>query len=142
MDCKEVKEGATILLPVNVPGALLAMGDIHAIMADGEISVTGVEIAGSVTVTLDVIKGKALPVPMIINDSHVMTLASDADLNVAVDMCAANMVDYLVKFQNFAMDDAIMLSSLVADVRICQVVDPKKTARIEFPKKYLKAQIP
>ena len=47
MDCKEIKEGTTLLLPVNVPGALLALGgDLHAAMGDGEIGVSGVEVAG------------------------------------------------------------------------------------------------
>jgi len=138
MDCKEVREGATLLLPVNVPGALLAMGDLHAVMADGEICVTGIEIAGSITVTVDIIKGKVLPLPMIINESHVMTLASDADLDTAVDMAVDNMVSYLVNAEGFTPSDAVMLTSLVGDVRICQVVDPKKTIRVEFPRKYLR----
>lgn len=58
MDCKEIKEGTTLLLPVNVPGALLALGDLHAAMGDGEIGVSGVEVAGEVTVTVQIIKGK------------------------------------------------------------------------------------
>jgi len=137
MDCKEIKEGATLLLPVNVPGALLAMGDLHAIMADGEIGITGLEVAGEVVVTVDVIKGKALPTPMITNDEYIMTLASDEDLDVAVDMAVANMVDYLTHNEGFTKHDAVMLISLIADVRICQVVDPKKTIRVEFPRKFL-----
>ena len=137
MDCKEVKEGATILLPVNVPGALLAMGDLHAIMADGEVSITGLEVSGLVTVTVDLIKNETLPLPMIINDDYVMTLASDVDLDIAADMATENMVTYLSESKGFTKEDAVMLISLVADVRICQLVDPKKTARVEFPKKYL-----
>ena len=137
MDCKEVKEGATLLLPVNVPGALLAMGDLHAVMADGEIGVSGLEVSGMVTVTVDIIKGKHLPLPMILNDDFVMTLASDVDLDIAVDMAVANMVDYLVKNAGLPPHDAVMLVSLAADVRICQVVDPKKTARVEFPRNLL-----
>ncbi|MCQ6338061.1 acetamidase/formamidase family protein, partial [Bacillus cereus] len=43
MVCKEIKEGTTLLLPVIVPGALLALGDLHAAMGDGEIGVSGVE---------------------------------------------------------------------------------------------------
>ena len=58
MDCKEIKEGTTLLLPVNVPGALLALGDLHAAMGDGEIGVSGVEVAGEVTVTVQIIRGK------------------------------------------------------------------------------------
>ena len=138
MDCKEIREGATVLLPVNAPGALLAIGDLHAVMADGEVCMTGVEVAGNVTVTVDIIRGKDLPLPMVINDTHVITVASDADLDIAVDMAVANMQNYLTKTEGFTVEDAIMLTSLVADVRICQIVDPKKTARVEFPKKYLR----
>lgn len=74
MDCKEIREGATLLLPVNVPGALLAIGDLHAVMADGEIGVSGLEVSGAVTVTVDVLKNKTLPLPVILNENHVMTL--------------------------------------------------------------------
>jgi amidase len=137
MDCKEIKEGATVLLPVYVPGALLALGDLHAVMADGEVSVTGVEVGGMVTVTVDLIKSTDYPLPMIINDDYVMTLASDEDLDVAVEMAVSNMVDYLTKAKGFSREDAVMLISLIADVRICQVVDAKRTARVEFPKKLL-----
>lgn len=133
MDCKEIREGATVLLPVNVPGALLALGDLHAVMADGEIGVSGVEVSGFVTVTIDVIRNKKLPLPMIFNESHVMTLSSHEDLDMAADMAVANMVEYLTNHKGFSPEDAVMLISLAGNLRICQVVDPKKTARVEFP---------
>ena len=138
MDCKEIREGATVLLPVNVPGALLAIGDLHAAMADGEIGITGIEVSGLVTVTIDVIKGKNWPLPMITNDSHVMTLASHVDLDIAVEMAVANMVDYM---QGLGFDkyDAVMLCSLAGDVQICQVVDPKKTVRVTMSHEILQA---
>ena len=139
MDCKEVREGATIMLPVYVPGALLALGDLHAVMADGEIGVSGLEVSGKVNVTVDLIKQKAYPLPMIENDDYIMTLASDEDLDKAVDMAVANMIKYLTEFKGLNEHDAVMLTSMIADVRICQVVDPKKTIRVEFPKKYLRS---
>jgi len=137
MDCKEVREGATVILPVNVPGALLAMGDLHAVMADGEVCVSGLEVAGSVTVSIKLIKGANLPLPMIMRDSHVMTLASHEDLDEAVNMAVRNMVSYLCDKHDFDKAEAAMLISLAGDVRICQVVDPKKTARVELLKEYL-----
>jgi len=131
LDCKKITEGATLLLPVNAPGALLAMGDLHAAMGDGEIGVSGLEVAGRVTVTVDVLKGVNLPTPMLRNDSHVMTLASHEDLDVAVVMATENMAKYLVA-QGMTLADATMLISLAGNVRICQVVDPKMTARVEI----------
>ena len=132
MDCKEVREGATVLLPVLVPGALLAIGDLHAVMADGEICVSGLEVEGEVTVTISVIKGKNYPTPMIMNDTHIMTLASHVDLDEAVNMAAENMVKYLAEFEKYELSDALMVVSMAGDTRICQVVDPKKTARVEI----------
>jgi len=135
MDCKEIAEGKTLHLPVNTPGALLAMGDIHAIMADGEIGGCGLEIAGKVTVTVDIIKNKPkIKNPMLFSDTHIMTIASHEDLDIAVDMAVADMASYLIDELGFKPTEAIMLMSLVADTRICQVVDPKKTIRVEFPK--------
>jgi len=133
MDCKEIREGAELLLPVNIPGALLAMGDLHAVMADGEIGVSGLEVSGEVTVTVDIIKNKSLPLPMIINENYVMTIASDEDLDIAANMAVANMISYLTQERGFSQHDAVMLTSLTADVKICQIVDPKKTVRVEFP---------
>ena len=138
MDCKEIKEGVTLLLPVFVPGALLAIGDLHAVMADGEIGVSGVEVSGEVTVTVDVIKSKKMPLPMIWSDDSVMILASDEDLDVAAEVATVNMVKYLTNHEGFSAHDAVMLMSLAADVRICQLVDPKKTVRVELPVKYLR----
>jgi amidase len=53
MDNRLIGEGTTLYLPVFVDGALFALGDLHAVMGDGEVAVSGLEIAGSVTVKLE-----------------------------------------------------------------------------------------
>lgn len=58
MDNVMITEGAILYLPVFIEGAGFALGDVHAVMGDGEIGVTGLEIPAEVTVTLDIIKGK------------------------------------------------------------------------------------
>ncbi|MCL2573582.1 MAG: acetamidase/formamidase family protein [Defluviitaleaceae bacterium] len=136
LDCKKITEGATLLLPVNVSGALLAMGDLHAAMGDGEIGVSGLEVAGRVTVTVDVIKGKKLQTPMIFDDTHIMTIASHEDLDMAVDIATESMVKYLMEEKGMTLADATMLISLAGNVCICQVVDPKKTIRVEVKNCY------
>ena len=138
MDCKEITVGATLYLPVNRPGALLAMGDLHGCMGDGEIGVSGLEVCGKVTVTVDVIKGSSLPLPMIINDSKVMALASHEDLDEAVVMATNNMAQYISQLTGRTLDEAALILSLAGNVKICQVVDPKKTVRMELSKDYLK----
>jgi len=135
MDCKEITEGRELHLPVNVSGALLAIGDLHAVMGDGEICGCGLEISGKVTVSVDIIKNKThVKNPMLFSDTHIMTIASHVDLDIAVDMAVADMAMYLTCEFGFDPKDVAMLMSMAADVRICQVVDPKKTIRVEFPK--------
>jgi amidase len=139
MDCKQMREGTTLLLPVNVPGALFALGDLHAAMADGEVAVCGVEIAGEVTVKLDVIKGKNWPLPMAINEEHLMTIASEKELDKAADRAVINMVRFLHDELDLPKAEATFLLSAAGDLRVCQVVDPLKTARVELPLEYAKA---
>ena len=53
IDLNAVTVGTTVYLPVNVPGALLSIGDIHASMGEGEVCGTGVEINGEATVRVN-----------------------------------------------------------------------------------------
>lgn len=133
MDCKRITKGATLYLPVFAPGALFAMGDLHAVMGDGEVVVCGLEISGQVTVSFSVIKGKNWPLPLLVQDGDFMTLASARALDDAATMATRNMHDFLVKELSFDDTDAAMLLSVNGDLRICQVVDPLKTARMELP---------
>jgi len=137
LDCKELAEGATLYFEVNTPGALLAIGDLHAVMADGECGASGLEITGEVRVTVDVIKGKKMPTPMIITDTHIMTIVSHEDLDIAVDKSAENLADYIMDTYGLNLKEAAMLLALAAHTKICQVVDPKKTARTEIRKDYI-----
>ncbi|MCL2323695.1 MAG: C39 family peptidase, partial [Oscillospiraceae bacterium] len=92
MDCAEITAGTTLYLPVNVIGAKLAMGDLHAVMGDGEVSVCGAEIPGEVTVEVHVLKNKSLPTPLLKTDTTLMTIASAITLNEAVNLAVLNAV--------------------------------------------------
>lgn len=138
MDCKRMTAGNTLYLPVNVEGGLLALGDLHSVMGDGEVAVSGAETAGKVKLKIEVIKDKKMPLPFLESDDKVITIASAKTLDQAVKDATNNMVDYLIEFYNFDFEEASMLLSLIGDARICQVVDPLKTARFELEKKYLK----
>ncbi|MFX4301095.1 acetamidase/formamidase family protein [Alicyclobacillus tolerans] len=142
MDCKRITRGATLVLPVNVPGALLAMGDLHACMGDGEVAVCGVEIAGEVTVSLHILKNRSWPAPMLFHEDSVMTIASALTLDEAAIMATKQMVDWLQQECGLSRSESIFLLSAGSDVRICQIVDPLKTVRVELPKKHLAAYSP
>lgn len=133
MDCKRIVEGATLYLPVHVPGALLSMGDLHAVMGDGEVIICGLEIAGEVTIRVSVIKDKILPLPMLREGDHLMTIASAETLDLAAKQATIQMHRFLTNELGLEFNEAGMLLSLVGDLRICQVVDPLMTARMELP---------
>ncbi|MHB1654344.1 MAG: acetamidase/formamidase family protein [Desulfitobacteriaceae bacterium] len=139
MDCKRIVEGSTLYLPVKVPGALLSMGDLHAVMGDGEVVICGVEISGEITVRLSVIKDKNLPLPMLREGDHVMTIASADSLDEAAKQATVNMHKFLVEQVGIDVTEAGMLMSIAGDLKICQVVDPLVTSRMEFPLSVLSA---
>ena len=133
MDCTRIGTGATLYLPVNVPGALLAMGDLHARMGDGEVEVCGVEIAGAVTVKVTVVKDCSLPTPFLINSEVAAAIYSAETLDDASVGATMAMHGFLMKELGLNEHEAGMLLSVTGDLRICQVVDPEKTCRMEIP---------
>jgi amidase len=132
MDTKIIGIGATVYLPVEVHGALLAMGDLHASMGDGEVSVCGIEVPGEVTVTITLIKGRSMKLPVVLTDNAIYTIASDKSLDEAAALATRNMVDLLTT-KGLSKDEAIQLLSVGGNLQISQVVDPLKTVRFELP---------
>lgn len=139
MDCKLIKEGAAVYLPVAVEGGMLSLGDVHAVMGDGEVCGTGAECPAEVLVKVELLKGCKFPTPFIENGTHYAAVASQGTLDEAADRAVKNGVDFLMGEYGMSRYDAITFCSLAADVRICQIVDPLMTARLEIPKKYLAA---
>ena len=134
MDTRLIGEGATIYLPVQVPGALLSAGDLHAAMGDGEVAVTGVEVAGAVTLQVGLRRDLTLTGPLLENGELVATIASAPTLDEAAIMATTAMADLLHTRLGVELADAVMLMSAVGQVRVSQMVDPLRTVRFEMPK--------
>ena len=137
MDNRYVVVGATVHLPVAVPGARFALGDIHATMGDGEITMIGLEICAEVTVRIHLRKGEICYRPWIETDEAWITTADHLDPVIAMRMAAEGMVALLQDKLGVGFDDAYMLLSAQGDVNICQMCEPGKvftTARTVFPK--------
>lgn len=139
MDNTAIAAGATLYFPVAVDGALFGCGDMHAVMGDGEVSVSGAEVAGYATVTLTALPELSVPNPLIENETHFGIIVSAESLDKASELAVQQMVDLLASRTNESEADLVMLLSLVADVRVCQMVDPEKTVRFMVPKYVLDA---
>lgn len=133
MDCKEITNGSRVYLPVNTPGALLAMGDVHALMADGELAETGVEVAAKIIISCDVKKEQNLPLPMVSTDEKLIIIHSDKDIKKAINKAAYKSVKFIAEKTSMSFEKAFRLIGLVGQARICQVVNPLVTAKIEIP---------
>lgn len=137
MDNAMVCEGAVMYFPVAVEGALLALGDVHAVMGDGEVGVTGLEIPADVTLTIEIIKGEAPEYPILENDEIFSVIVSKETVDEAAESASELMLEFLKPRIDLPTEEIVMLMSLVGNVEICQIVDPLKTVRFVFPKKYM-----
>jgi amidase len=133
MDTRLIREGATVYLPVSVPGALLSLGDLHAVMADGEVVVCGVEVSGSVTVKVDVLKQITLPCPIVEDDQNTYLLHSAESLDAACTAVLEDAVYHITSRTGMSLNEAGMLLSLIGNLEVSQIVDPLRTARMKLP---------
>jgi amidase len=129
LDTRLIAEGATVYLPVAVEGALLAAGDLHAAMGDGEVAVTGIEVPGRVALDVDVRRDLKLSDPLVEDDERVATIASAFTLDEAAETATRAMADLLSERLGLPLHDAVMLMSAVGDLEVSQIVDPLRTAR-------------
>ena len=137
MDTRLIGEGATVHFPVFVSGALLAAGDLHAAMGDGEICGTGVEIQGEVELTVELRKDLALSEPVVETDDVVAAIASAKTLDEAAEQATRHMADLLQTRLGLSPTATSTLMSAAGQLQVSQIVDPLKTARFTMSKELL-----
>jgi amidase len=138
-DIQEATDGATVYLPVFVPGALLHVGDMHAIQGDGEIcGAGGIETEGIARLTCDVIRGKPpLDYPRIENESHLIAVAMERPAEDAFRSALERLLHWLVEDYGMNMGDAYLLLGQVLEARCTQFVNPTFSYVAKVAKKYL-----
>ncbi|MDR2386354.1 MAG: acetamidase/formamidase family protein [Deltaproteobacteria bacterium] len=124
LDSKLSVEGATMYFPVRAPGALFQLGDLHAVMGDGELCGTGLEVPGKVTVTIRLIKKTPLDWPVLENDEKWFTFASDLDYTKALIAATRQTADLVSKVYGWDMTDTFFYLSLWGDVEVNQACQP------------------
>jgi acetamidase/formamidase len=133
LDTRQLTIGTTLFLPVEVDGALFSCGDAHATQGDGEVCVTGLEspMYGALRFTLH--RGRSIPGPQyrmagpaastISPEGFYGTTGVGPDLFVDAQEAVRAMIGYLEAEHGLAREDAYLLCSLCADLRISEVVD-------------------
>jgi acetamidase/formamidase len=134
IDLRHVTAGSTLYLPVGVAGALLSLGDAHAAQGDGEVCISGLECQMRTTFRVSVEQGMNLRSPALRRPPGSLTPRVDAggwfattgvenDLMEAARSAVRGMIDHLVDRRGLSRQDAYILCSLAADLKITEVVD-------------------
>ena len=138
MDSKKLTAGSRVYLPVQVEGALLQMGDIHAVMGDCELCGTGLEIGGVITVRVSVLKGRKLDWPVIETADAWHVVSARKDYTSALIDASAQMQELVCAAYGLDPTDAYLYLSLEGDVCInqgCQPCPVEIVLRISVPKR-------
>jgi len=137
MDASDVREGATVHLPVFHEGAYFYFGDGHALQGDGEVCGSGLETTMEVTFQFELIKGKKIAWPRIENDEFIMTVGSVRPLSDALRIATVEMVEWLENDYKFERWDALQTVSQLAQMRVANMVDPNYAVVVKIPKRFL-----
>lgn len=137
MDVSDVREGATIFLPIFHDGAYFYFGDGHALQGDAELCGSGLETTMEVTFQFELIKGRKLAWPRIENDEFIMTVGSVRPLSDALRIAAVEMVEWLAAEYKFEKWDAYQVLSQLAQIRVGNMVDPNYSVVVKIPKRHL-----
>jgi amidase len=113
------------------------MGDIHALMGDGEVVICGAETSGEILLRAQPLR-RMLPTPCVVTGEDIMFLASAKKLDQCEPMVLDKAHRFLTGVMKLKPNEAGRLMSLVGQLRVSQVVDPLKTMKFMLPLKVLK----
>lgn len=128
MDSRIITAGSTVYFPVRVPGALLAMGDVHAAMGDGEVCETGVEINANIIVRVRVIKNFKLNWPVTETKDAWFVNTNGKNCDVAIKRGYEELQRLIMNAFKWDATDACMYISIAGRLESNQaVIDENET---------------
>ncbi len=138
MDYRGFRSGTTVYLPVFAPGALLFLGDGHAVQSDGEIAGTGVEVSMDVEFSVELVKNRAIHWPRGENAAEIFTAGNARPLTQALQHATSEMLRWLQ--EDYALDalEAGPLAGQVAAYDVGNVFDPAYTMVCKIRKDVLR----
>lgn len=145
LDIKELSKGSKVRFPVQIPGALLSLGDTHAAQGDGEVCGTAIESPMKIIIKVNLIKNARISTPQletfspvsnhIDKNGYFVTTGIGPDLMEGSKNAVRFMIDLLAQKQNIPASKAYMFCSVCADLRISEIVDmPNWVVSCYFPK--------
>lgn len=136
MDYRGFVAGVTVYFPVFAPGALVFLGDGHALQGDGEMSGTGIEIPFEVQFTVDVQK-KTIGWPRGENADYIFTVGNARPLDQAVQHATSEMLRWLQTDYGLSAREANVLLGYCVEYDLGNMYDPAYTMVCKIPKRRL-----
>jgi acetamidase/formamidase len=139
MDDPNMVKGTTVYLPVFVEGALLSVGDSHAVQGLGEVVGTAVECDMRALLRISVIKDRKIAEPQYETDAYYATTGYGTTIDEAAKKATKYMITHISDTYGMSEGDAYMLCSLIGDLKIAEVVDmPHMLVTMHIPKDVFK----
>jgi acetamidase/formamidase len=142
MDFNEIVEGSTVYLPVNVPGALLYVGDGHAAQGDGELNGNALETSMDVEFTVEVLAGKRLPGPRVESATHIIAMGLGGSLDEAFRGATSNMAAWLTEKYALTPSELAQVLGTSAEYKVSEVADRNAGMVLMLRKDRLQALAP
>jgi acetamidase/formamidase len=142
MDFNEIVEGATIYLPVSNPGALLYLGDAHALQGDGELNGNALETSMDVEFTVDVLPGKRIGAVRVESATHIMATAYSGSLDDAFKDATSNMADWLAQDYKLTPSEIAQVLGTAAEYKVSEVADRNSGIVLKLSKERLRTLTP
>ena len=134
MDCREIRAGATVILPVSHRGGGLYFGDCKALMGDGEI-VGPPEVGALVTASAEPRKRPAaMTWPRLVTSESMTTLVSGTPLEWSARQAYRELLEWVVEDYEIGRRKAALLMAMVAHAGICQISNTDYTAYCVAPR--------
>ncbi len=137
MDFNEIVEGATVYLPVGQPGALLYVGDGHALQGDGELNGNALETSLDVEFSVDVVRDLRIRRPRVENDEYLMAMGLAGSLDEAFREATSGLASWIEKDYGLTGPEAAMLLGATIEYEISEVADRNAGIVAKVRKKYL-----
>jgi len=134
MDLTDLTTGNRLYLPVFVEGALLHLGDVHAVQGDGELCGTAVEMPAEVTLTVGLVKNKTIGWPRVESSDYLMSVGSGRPMEEAVRIAFKQLILWLHSEYGYDRLDAYNLCTQVGKIGVGYYLS---SVVAKFPKKFL-----
>ncbi|MBI1788060.1 MAG: acetamidase/formamidase family protein [Acidobacteria bacterium] len=134
MDYNEIREGATLYLPVYHEGALLFLGDGHAAQGDGELTGDALETSMDFEFTVDILPGKQFGHPLAETDQFLISIGIAGSLQDALQMATSGMLRWLDRDYKLSPSEAAMVMGFAVKYDIADLVGTQVSIAAKLPK--------